>query len=275
MTIPLPRRVAMLALLITSAAVAAEGSEFDCVIQPAQLIEIRSPVTGLLQTVHVRRGAPIHKGQVLITIDSSVERSAAETAKFKSEAQGAQLVAQKKLDAAREKSLRQDELYDENFVSAQARDDARGEFRLAEAELQSAQENNRLAKFEYEESMQQLRRRQIRSTVNGVVVDQYLHPGSIVDPGDSKKPILKIAETDVLYVEANLPLRYFKQIRPGMAARIQPEPPFSELLPVRVKTVDKIVDAAAGTFGVVAELKNSKQSVPAGIRCKMLIDVAP
>jgi RND family efflux transporter MFP subunit len=272
MSVSSSRKVAVLTSLIVS--LTAEAGEFDCVIQPAQMIEIRSPVTGLLQTVHVRRGAPIRKGQVLVTIESGVERSAVDTARFKAEAQGAQLVAQKKLDAARDKSRRQDELFEENFVSAQARDDARADLRLAEAELQSAQESNRLAKFEYEESLKQLQRRQIRSTVNGVVVDQYLHPGSIVDSGDSRKPILKIAETDLLYVEANLPLRYFKQINPGMTARIRPEPPFSETLSVKVKTVDKIVDAAAGTFGVVAELKNHKQEVPAGIRCKMLIDVA-
>lgn len=250
----------------------AGAGEFDCVIQAAQIIEIRSPVVGLLQSVQVRRGAPIRKGQVLVTIESGVERSAMDTARFRSQAQGALQVAQKKLDAARDKARRQTELFEEEFVSAQAKDDAVAELQLAEAELQSAQESSELAKLEFEESVQQVRRRELKSTVNGVVVDQYLHPGSIVDPGDSKKPILKVAQTDVLYVEANLPLRYFKQIKPGTKAKVIPEPPFSDTLSTTVNTVDKVVDAAAGTFGVVSELRNDRQEVPAGIRCKLVIE---
>jgi multidrug efflux pump subunit AcrA (membrane-fusion protein) len=67
---------------------AASSNEFDCMIEPAQIIEIRSPVVGILQQVHARRGELIRKGDVLVTIESSVEQSATDTALFRPQAQG-------------------------------------------------------------------------------------------------------------------------------------------------------------------------------------------
>ena len=109
------------------------NNEFDCLIEPAQVVEIRSPVVGILQQVHARRGQLIRKGDVLVTIESSVEQSAADTARFRSEATGPLLLAENKLRAASAKAKRYQQLFEEEFVSAQARDDAVNEKNLAES----------------------------------------------------------------------------------------------------------------------------------------------
>jgi hypothetical protein len=36
-----------------------------------------------------------------------------------------------------------------------------------------------------------------------------------------------------------------------------------------VKVVDRVIDAASGTFGVRLELPNRNGKVPAGIRCRV------
>lgn len=259
-------QILLLSLAFSPAALAVE---FDCMIQPAQTVEIRSPVVGLLQEVHVRRGSSIRRGDLLVSIESSVEKSAAQTARFRAQAQGGLLTAQNKLQAAREKARRFRELSEEEFVSAQARDDAEAELRTAEAELHTAKENSELAKLEYQQSNDALNRRVIRSPFDGVVVEQYLYPGALVDTGEGKKPILKIAKTDVLAAEAILPFKYFKRVNNGMAVSVVPEAPFSQTLPAKIKTVDRVIDSAAGTFGVVAELDNRKQEIPGGLRCKL------
>jgi RND family efflux transporter MFP subunit len=245
--------------------------EFDCMIEPAQVVEIRSPVVGIIQEVHARRGDSITRGQVLVSIESSVEQSAAAAARFRGEAQGALQLSRSKVAAAREKARRQTELYEQQFVSAQARDDAVAELRLAESELKSAEESSHLARLEHRQSMDQINRRVLRSPFNGVVVDQYLYPGALVDPSEGKKPILKIAQTRPLAVQAILPFRYFPQVRPGAEARVIPEPPFSQEIKTTVRTVDRVIDPAAGTFGVVVHLENARQELPGGIRCKIRI----
>jgi multidrug efflux pump subunit AcrA (membrane-fusion protein) len=44
-----------------------------------------------------------------------------------------------------------------------------------------------------------------------------------------------------------------------------PKQPFT----ARVTVVDRVINAASGTFGVRLELPNDKQLVPAGAKCKV------
>lgn len=257
--------------LAATAAVAAPVPDFDCLIEPAQVVEVRSPVVGLLQQVHARRGEAIREGQVLVTIESSVERSAAESARYRAQTQGTLQLARNKLAAAKAKARRMAELFEEEFVSAQARDDAAAEARLAEAELVTAEENAELARLEHRQTLDQLNRRVIKSPFDGVVMDQYLHPGALVDGGEGKKPILKIAQTQPLAVQAILPFRFFPQLRVGQRVTVLPEKPFGGELAATIASVDRVVDAAAGTFGVVVNLPNARNQLPGGIRCKLRI----
>ena len=96
-------------------------------------MEVRSPAAGLLQTVHVRRGEAVLRGQLLVSIESSVEQSAAATARFRAQAQGGLELARQKVLALREKARRMNELQAEEFVAPQAAEDIRAELKLAEA----------------------------------------------------------------------------------------------------------------------------------------------
>ncbi|MEP7300034.1 MAG: efflux RND transporter periplasmic adaptor subunit [Caldimonas sp.] len=262
-------RPAIGAAILLGAAAPALAVDFDCIIEPAQVVEIRSPVVGIVERVHARRGDLVNKGDVLVTIESSVEQSAADAARFRSQAQGGLQLARTKLAAAKEKARRMQELSEEQFVSAQARDDAAAELKLAEAELRTAEENTQLAKLEHRQSVDQLNRRVLRSPFNGVVMDQYLFPGALVDAGDTKKPILKLAQTQPLLAQAILPFRYFPEVKVGEAVTVIPEKPFKGEVATRIRTVDRVIDSAAGTFGVVAEIPNTQRDLPGGIRCKL------
>jgi len=210
-------------LILTGAPGRANAAEFDCLIEPAQVVEVRSPVVGILQQVHARRGEFIARGAVLVTIESSVEKSAADAARFRSEAQGALLLARSKVAAGREKARRMNELLAEEFVSQQARDDAVAELKLAEAEQRSAEENVELARLEHRQSVDQLNRRVLRSPFNGVVVDRMLNPGDLAESGTGRKPILKLAQVEPLRVEVVLPIAAYGKIKPGASAQVMPE----------------------------------------------------
>ncbi len=259
----------LLALQPVVALAAGPANEFACLIEPNQVVELRSPVVGLLQQVHARRGDSVRQGQVLVTIESSVESSAAETARFRAAAEGALQQARQKVAASSEKARRMAELYSEQFVSAQAKDDAAAEAAQAEAEFKTASENSTLARLEHRQAVDQLNRRVLRSPFDGVVVDQYLYPGALVDAGEGKKPILKLAQTQPLAVQAILPFQLFPQVKVGAAAIVMPEKPFGGEISARIATVDRVVDSAAGTFGVMLKLPNAQSQLPGGIRCKL------
>jgi RND family efflux transporter MFP subunit len=251
------------------------AADFDCMIEPAQVVEVRSPVVGLLEKVYVTRGQKVRRGDILVTIESSVESSAAATAQYKAQTTGSLAQAQAKVAATKAKAQRMQELVEEEFVSAQARDDAAAEYKQAQTELIAAQENLNLSKLEAQQANDQLRRRTLRSPFDGVVMDQFLFPGALVDGGDGKKPILKIAQTHPLAVRSIVPYRYFPKVQVGAAANVLPEAPFNKgansEIAVRIKAVDRVIDLAAGTFGVHLELPNAQQVLPGGIRCKLRI----
>ncbi len=267
--------LAGLTIAIGTCASGALAADFDCMIEPAQVVEVRSPVIGLLEKVHVKRGQSVRRGDLLVTIESSVESSAASTAQYKAQTTGALAQAQAKVAATKAKAQRLEDLFREEFVSAQARDDAAAEYKQAQTEFLVAQENAELSKLEAQQAYDQLHRRSIRSPFDGVVMDQYLFPGALVDSGDGKKPILKIAQTQPLLVRAILPYRYFPVARAGTAAKVLPEAPFnvgaSAEIAASIKTVDRVIDSAAGTFGIYLELPNDRQALPGGIRCKLRI----
>lgn len=171
--------------------------------------------------------------------------------------------------AATEKAKRNQQLFDEQFVSAQARDDADAERRLAEAEVKSARENLQLARLEHLQSVEQVNRRVLRSPFPGVVMSVNLATGALVDTSESKKPILKLVQTDKLRVESFIPLKYFNSIHAGSPVTIKPESPLQGVYQAKVTTVDRVIDSASGTFGVMVELDNRNNKIPAGSRCRL------
>ena len=62
-------------LFASTSGLTADEVTLDCVAEPAQRVQIGSPVTGLLAAVEVSRGAQVAKGQILARLDSAVEEA--------------------------------------------------------------------------------------------------------------------------------------------------------------------------------------------------------
>ena len=80
--------------------------------------------------------------------------------------------------------------------------------------------------------------------------------------------MLKLAEIDVLYVEVLLPVEAFGKVKPGMAIDVFPKVPADARYRATVKVIDRVLDAASGTFGVRLELPNPGRTIAAGMRCR-------
>ena len=59
------------------------------------------------------------------------------------------------------------------------------------------------------------------------------------------------------------------KITTSMRAEVQPEAPMGGSYTATVTVVDRVVDAASGTFGVRLELPNRDYRLPAGLKCKV------
>jgi membrane fusion protein (multidrug efflux system) len=214
------------------------GDDMECLVEPHLITSLGSPVEGTLSEVLVDRGASVTKGQVVARLNSLVE-SASVNLKSAQEEFG------------KRKVERNEELYKKQLISANEKDELETQTRIAGLELKQQQEVLAL--------------RTIVSPLTGVVVERFLGPGERV--GNEK--ILKIAQIDPLNVEVIAPMELFGAVRIGMTGDVR----FLPLLPgsfkAKVVVVDKVIDAASGTFGVRLELPNPGNRIPAGIKCKV------
>lgn len=247
---------------------AAGANPFECLIEPNQVVEIRSPIEGLIEKVYVKRGDRVEVGQKLVKLESSVELSAVEMAKYRSQMEGRIQSVKNRLDLATKKSNRAQELQKQNFISAQARDEAEAEKRIAEAELRDAIENQEYARHDYQHNVDLLNRRTLRSPFHGVVVDRMLNTGDLAEAGTGRKAILKLAQIEPLRVEVSLPLEAFGMLRVGATGQVTPEG-LGGRYPASITVVDRVFDAASGTYGVRLELPNRNGAIPGGIRCRV------
>lgn len=265
-------------LIFTGASASGLGADFDCVIEPRQVLELRSPLEGLIERVNVDRGDFVRKGQELAVLDTAVDRVQAAIARQRSQMEGAVHSGESRVEFSTRKSQRAQELHRQNFMSAQVRDEAATEKRLAEAELRDAIDNRKLAELEYNRQLEIIRLKTIRSPINGVVTERILNPGELAEAGVGRKPMLKLAEIDPLYVEVLLPVEAYGKVKRGMVIEVIPEIPAGSRYRAAVKVVDRVLDAASGTFGVRLDLPNPERKIPAGIRCRAdfpQIDAAP
>jgi RND family efflux transporter MFP subunit len=259
------KSIAATALLAAASPLVA--GEFDCQVEARRVIQIGAPLEALISSVRVDRGDEVRKGQVLVEFDAGVEKATADLARLRAEMKSGVDARKARFDYAILKHERRSALVTQNYVSKQELDEAEAERRLTEAELREAQDNRRIAEVEHRRANEQLRQRVLTSPVNGIVVERLMHPGEVSELG--RKPILKIAETGTLHVEAILPADAYRQVARGDTATVRLDAAIGGSFPAKVVVVDPMLDAASGTFGVRLELAKGERGVPAGVRCRL------
>lgn len=265
MRMTMTRRAALCcaALLGASQALAAG---YECLVEASQTVELRTAVDGLIDKVHVQRADRVRRGQPLVELESRVETVAVEAARFRAEMKGQIATAQSRVTYARKKFARAAELQRDNIVSAQSADEADAELKLAQAELLAGEEARTMAQIEYRRALAQLALRTLHSPFDGVVVERMLNPGDLAESGSGRKPVLLLARIDPLHVDVALPDRLFGKVAAGDRMVVTVRGPGGRY-DAKVRFVDRVVDAASGTFQARLDLPNRDGSVPSGIRC--------
>src|SRR5512138_673814 len=138
------RRILFACLAATSLPAAAQhAADYDCLIEARQSVDVRSPVEGVIESVFVQRGQFIKKGAPLAKLASGPEQAALNLARSRASMEGELKAAEARVDITKKKWQRADELSRMNFVSANSKDEAEAEYRLAKEQLNAAQESRR------------------------------------------------------------------------------------------------------------------------------------
>lgn len=240
-------------------------SEFQCLIEPYLSVNVGAAVNGVIEKIHVDRSSVVGKGDKLVELKSALEQVAVRLAGARAEREAEVQASKTSLEFNRRKHSRLEGLHRKKLVPDHQIDEAATEMRLANLQVQQAEKDSEIAKLELLQAREALKLRTVESPINGVVVERFKAPGEFVEDA----PILKIVQLDPLRVEVVAPVSVFGRIARGMKAEVFPEVPLDRRLVATVTVVDRVVDAASGTFGVRLELPNADYAVPGGLRCTL------
>jgi len=264
------RLCCLLSVGLVSVAMAQSGgsgaggiSEFDCVIEPHMIVDLSSRVDGIVESIAVERGDIVEADQALVELDSGVEQVAVSHSRERAAATAEIHAGTVSLDFAKRRKDRVETLFKTAAVSPDQMDEVSTETNLAKLQLQRAEENQRLAQLELRQSLEILERHTIHSPIRGVIVQRFLAPGESV----KDVPIMRIAQIDPLRVEVIVPVSEFGSIKAGQAAIVRPEAPMQGNYTAQVTIVDRVADAASGTFRVRLSLPNPDYALPSGLKC--------
>ncbi len=270
----MPAARPVLAMLVALAAApalgqAAEpigGREFDCLMDSAQRVKLGASVSGLIREVLVTRGDVIRRGQPVAQLAAEVEEANLVLARVRAANDAPVLSAEQRAEHARRRAERLARLRTSSAFNERDYDEAATDARVAALALRDAQMNLEAARAELLRAEELVAQRRILSPLDGVVVERHLGAGEYLH---DQAQLLTVAQIDPLHVEVYLPVAFFGQVRPGDSAAVMPESPVGGRHVARVSVVDRVVDAASGTFGIRLLLPNPELALPAGLRCRI------
>jgi HlyD family secretion protein len=164
-------------------------------VEPTNLVDISSELSGTLSTVRVDFNDTVEVGTVLATLDTTKLEAQVKIAEASLDAAIARVaVAEAGLENARQKYEAARDLDSQGFTPHQTFITQRAAFRSAQAELQSAQADRALAEANLDLTQAELDKACICSPIKGVVLHRAVDPGQIVAASLAAPVLFTVAE---------------------------------------------------------------------------------
>jgi membrane fusion protein (multidrug efflux system) len=226
---------------------------------PGLDVKLAPVVAGRLSQILTAEGEHVRAGQVLARLDPLPLRDSVAQA----EAQLGQAEAQESNASTKYERARQ--AFTAGVASGQEVDDAR-------LQLESARAAVRTARAALSTARNQLARSELRAPFDGVVAKVSAAPG---EPVDASKPVVEVADTDVLELRAPVASRDAMRLRQGQPATVVVDAAPDQKFAGTVLAVAPAVDPATGAALVRIRVPNSSGILKANsvAHARVIVDV--
>jgi multidrug efflux pump subunit AcrA (membrane-fusion protein) len=217
---------------------------------------------GIIDSIPVKEGDRVHKGDLLMTEDMALEKDELQALKVESEStktveyaiaeHQAKLVERDRLEAAAAKGV----------ANPSELAEAVAEETATAVRIDLAKEENQKSKFETQKQADKVARMELHSPIDGIVQTLNLHLGSGVDPSKPDGACV-IVNNDPLWVEMRLPSIQAAalKLQQKLDVRYLQNDPWQQ---GTIIYFNPVVDAASDTQVVRLELANPDQR-PSGL----------
>ena len=159
-------------------------------IEPNPGVPLSSELSGTIDSIRFESGAHVKADQLLLSLDSSVEKANLNS-------------SQARLPAARAKFERYKNLYQKNSISRDQLDDAEASYRSLEADIDSLKAT--------------IARREVRAPFSGAVGLRNVFLGQYLQPGTE---IVRLEDTSVMRLRFTVPQTDISKITLGQTIKI-------------------------------------------------------
>lgn len=207
-------------------------------------VTISAEVAGRISKIHFKQGQAVQAGDVLFTLDSSIER-----------AQLAQAQASKKLNELEYK--RASELLKKNVGSATDRDAALAKLKIDEAEVELARER--------------VRKMTLTAPFNGVMGLREVSVGKYVSPGEALAPLVAV---NPIKLEFRVPEIYVADLTTGLTVNMSVDALPGEQFSGEIYAISPAVDVNGRSFKVLASINNDSGRLKPGLFARVKVALA-
>ena len=238
----------------------------------ATTVEAVPRVNGRLESVHVKLGDRVRKGQAIAKIEDReiTEQVRQQQAAYKvAEATIRQREADLKL--AQTNLERNRNLLERQLLPRQTFDDTEARYNAALAQLDLARAQVEQSKARLDELRINLANTVISSPVDGFVGKRYLDPGASVSPN---APVASIVDIHIVRMVVNVVEKDVKRLRIGMDAQVQVDAFPNEKFTGRVSRIAPVFDPQTRTAEMEIEVPNTTFRLKPGMYARVDLTVA-
>lgn len=236
--------------------------------EPYADINVAAAEMGTLASVSVRDGDEVQAGQLIAQLDNSVLSASLEVARAGMQSQGELLSAKSQLKLKNVELQKFSELLSRNHASQQELDRIQGEVWVAEGRLKSVEEDLNIRRLEFARIQAQLKQREVRATIDGVIVEVKKDHGEFVSPSDAV--VARIVQLDPLMVVFSVPTDRRSSLSRGDVVDMQIGQ-HPEVAQGQIEYVSPTADASSGTLKVKVRLPNPDRIWHSGEKSVLLL----
>ncbi|MGU5730475.1 efflux RND transporter periplasmic adaptor subunit [Aeromonas jandaei] len=204
-------------------------------IEPNQGVTLSTELSGTIDTITFESGKPVKADQLLLSLDSSVEKANLRA-------------SQAKLPAAKAKFDRFQNLYKTSSISKEQLDEAEAAYRSLEADIESLKAT--------------IARREVRAPFSGVVGLRNVFLGQYLQPGTD---IVRLEDTSVMRLRFTVPQTDISKIKLGQIIKINVDAYPQTQFDGHITAIEPAVNYQSGLIQVQADIPNNDGQLRSGM----------
>jgi len=234
-------------------------------------VDVAPKVAGRLQSVDVRLGDRVARGQLLARIENNEITQQVRQAEASFEVARATIRQREAdLDLARTSVERSRNLFGRQLLPQQTLDDAEARFQAATAQLDLARAQFEQSNARLEELRINLANTRIVSPVDGFVGARNLDPGASASPN---QPVVSVVDISIVRLVANLVEKDLRRVAGGTPARVDVDAFPGESFRGRVARVAPVLDPQTRTAQMEVEIPNPSYRLKPGMYARVALEV--